>query len=617
MVLNILRDSIYIYGIKQQVFNVVEFRENQKETIDKIIESFKKGTKTVVLVAPTGSGKTIINLFSGKEMGGSYYSTPLRVLVDQIRTDLKGKLREEKLGWTIMGRGAYPCPYGIELENQQYNKDILRAKTYEKDRLKEIHEYKLKEMTADGAPCTSKLPKYYYNEEEQEKCPFLADCGYYNDRNKAMHSLNICTTLDYLLVGILSKLGLKPEEDAEKNLLSVGWEHRPIMVIDEAHYLPSKLVDFYSINISKNSLPEFPYDILLKNIGIGVTDIAIAEFQMLFSDYKERQDAYLVRLEDEYNNAETDNIIEYYGKEIPLSIAVTKQRKLVNRLKFMKNSLETEVEWISNRDDKGIYWKPYSPKKFVERFWNMFDHVILSSATFFGIKDYLDDLGLTEYPYEIIYVKSTFPSESAPIIPVSSIGLNKNNFDSTIDSVVSELDNILDKHPNERGIIHCNSYAYKRGIENRSKYSARFISHESNDRTDKLKEFISQNEKSNRVLLSVNMGEGIDLRDDIARFQIIVKCPYPSLGDRWTKIHFNRSKEWYNNQTIIQIMQMCGRIIRSKEDWGTTYFIDQNIMNLLERNKSEIPLYFWDRIEAGKAVRQKNIDKEFDELLGI
>lgn len=590
----------------------MEFRENQKETIDQIVSAFNRGIKTIVLFAPTGTGKTIINLFAGREMGGSYYSTPLRVLVDQIRTDIMGKLRDERLGWVVMGRGAYPCPYQIDLENKQYFEDTIRANSYEKERLKEIHELKLKELTADGAPCTAKQPRYNYDGQKHKKCPFLDECGYYKDKDKAMKSQNIVTTLDYLLVGILSGLGLDSEV-----VSSTGWEHRPIMIIDEAHYLPSKLADFYSINISKKFLPEFPYDVLLKNIGEGDSNKAITEFRKLLPDYKDRQESYLDTLDDIFNFSENDDIISYYGKNIPLSTAITKQRKLVNRLSFMNYSLQTDVEWIYNRDDKGMYWKPYFPKKFVENFWSIFDHVILSSATFFGIKDYLDALGLEEYPYEVIQVKSTFPPESAPIIPVSSIGLNKNNFDSTINSVVSDIDNILSKHPNERGIIHCNSYAYKKEIESRSKYAERFISHDSNDRIDKLKEFISQNEGSNMVLLSVNMGEGIDLRDESARFQIIVKCPYPFLGDPWTKLHFDRSKTWYENQTIIQIMQMCGRIIRSKEDWGVTYFIDRNIMNLLERNKNELPVYFWDRIEAGKMVRQKKIDKEFDELLGI
>ncbi len=598
-------------GIRQPEYDM-EFRENQKETIDQITNAFKRGIKTIVLFAPTGTGKTIINLFSGREMGGSYYSTPLRVLVDQIRDDLTGKLREERLGWVIMGRGAYPCPYQINLENKQYFEDNIRAKSYEKDRLKEVHEQKLKELTADGAPCTSKHPKYKYNGQIVEKCPFLSECGYYKDRDKAMASQNIVTTLDYLLVGILPNLGLDSEF-----VSSVGWENRPTMIVDEAHYLPSKLADFYSINISKKALPDFPYDILLKNIGDGDPDKALMEFRKLLPDYKDRQENYLELLENNLKMSENDDIISYYGRDASLSTAIMRQRKLVNRLSFMNFSLDIDVEWIYNRDDKGMYWKPYSPKKFVEKFWNIFDHIILSSATFFGIKDYLDDLGLGEYPYEIIEVKSTFPSESAPIIPVSTIGLNKSNFESTISSVVSDVDNILDNHPNERGIIHCNSYAYKKEIENNSKHSDRFISHDSNDRADRLREFMSQDNGSNMVLLSVNMGEGIDLRDDVARFQIVVKCPYPFLGDPWTKLHFDRSKRWYENQTIIQIMQMCGRIIRSKEDWGITYFIDRNIMNLLERNKKELPGYFWDRIESGNIVRQKKIEKEFDDLLGI
>jgi len=82
------------------------------------------------------------------------------------------------------------------------------------------------------------------------------------------------------------------------------------------------------------------------------------------------------------------------------------------------------------------------------------------------------------------------------------------------------------------------------------------------------------------------MGEGIDLIDDKARFQIIVKAPYPYRGDPWIKLHYERSKRWYRQQTIIEIMQTCGRIIRSKDDWGVTYLIDGNILSLLNSSIS-------------------------------
>ena len=581
----------------------MEFRANQEQVINQIVDYFNQGVKTVILNAPTGSGKTIINLFASKKMGGSYYSTPLRVLVDQIRNDISGKLYEQRLGWSIMGRGAYKCDYLIDKENEQYNKDMMRANTYLKQQIQEEHNNRLTQLTADGATCTSKNPVYKYNGLTYTSCPFLNQCGYYNDREKAINSTNIVTTLDYLLVGILPQLGY------DDNPYNIGWTKRPVLVIDEAHYLPSKLADFFSINISKKSLPDFDYVALLKSIEQYGHEKSINSLMDILPGYKIKQMEYLGSMEYQYENEEDDPLINYFGHDLLLSIAISKQRKLVNRLNNIINNLQIDdVEWIFNHDDNGIYWKPYSPKKFMEKFWKMFDHIILSSATFFGIEDYLDDLGLSDN-YKVITMDSTFNADLASIIQVSSIKLNKGNFNTTIDDVVKEIDNILDKEKG-KGIIHCQTYNYKNSIESLSRYKDRFITHQSNNRSNKLNEFIQ--DKTDKVLLSVNMGEGIDLKDDLARFQIIVKAPYPFLGDPWTKIHFDRSKQWYNNQTVIQIMQMCGRIIRSKDDWGTTYLIDKNISDLL--NRSELPQYFKDRIDAGLRAEKKRLDDEFDEL---
>src|SRR5947209_19369202 len=35
------------------------------------------------------------------------------------------------------------------------------------------------------------------------------------------------------------------------------------------------------------------------------------------------------------------------------------------------------------------------------------------------------------------------------------------------------------------------------------------------------------------VLISPSLHTGLDLKDDLSRFQVITKVPYPNIGDRW------------------------------------------------------------------------------------
>lgn len=589
---------------------MIKYWDNQEQIINQITDEFNKGTYLVILNAPTGSGKTIINLMSGKLSGGSFYTNPLRILVDKIKEELQTKFYEDNLGWGVMGRVAYPCPYMRDKEVKLFNERMEKSPKWMQKDIIEKHEQKMNEYTANGAPCQNLKYKY---ENADNICPYKKDslCSYYNDKEKTQKAINAVTTLDYFLNGIYNLNGM-----------SEYWNNRPVLIIDEAHFLPNKLSDFYSVNITSKSLPDFPYDILttkLNNIKENNPAIyakkTIDEFLTLLNPYKDEQESYLDSLTDEYDDNEFGYDIVYYGKKMSIDKAIEKQTSLVNQLNFFDTILRLDkVEWVFNNNDKGMYWKPYSPAPFIENLWSSFEHVILSSATFFDIPEYLEQLGLLKKSYKIINVESTFDATKGPIVQLSGGYLNQKNFNTMIDRVVNEVDTILDKYPNVRGIIHCHTYSYQREIIMRSKHRERLIDHSSNTRQDVLKNFIAK--EDNSVLVSVNMSEGIDLKDDISRFQIIVKAPYPYRGDPWIQLHYDRSAKWYKQQTIIQIMQMCGRIIRSKEDWGVTYMIDQNISRLLNEF-NDIPKWFKDRLKEGDKFRKKLLDKDIDDLLNL
>jgi ATP-dependent DNA helicase DinG len=78
------------------------------------------------------------------------------------------------------------------------------------------------------------------------------------------------------------------------------------------------------------------------------------------------------------------------------------------------------------------------------------------------------------------------------------------------------------------------------------------------------------------VLISPSLHTGLDLKDDLSRFQIIIKIPYPNIGDRWTDEKRKIDERSYYWQTGLKLIQGYGRSIRSKEDLthNTTYVLD-------------------------------------------
>ena len=65
------------------------------------------------------------------------------------------------------------------------------------------------------------------------------------------------------------------------------------------------------------------------------------------------------------------------------------------------------------------------------------------------------------------------------------------------------------------------------------------------------------------VLVSPSLTYGVDLKDNLARFQIIVKLPYSPLGSKRVKALFEQDKRWYENKMLVNLIQACGRGTRS------------------------------------------------------
>ena len=82
------------------------------------------------------------------------------------------------------------------------------------------------------------------------------------------------------------------------------------------------------------------------------------------------------------------------------------------------------------------------------------------------------------------------------------------------------------------------------------------------------------------------MHTGLDLKDEQSRFQILVKVPYPSLGDRWIKKKQTLDNgKWYRWQSVLKIVQAYGRSVRSKDDHAVTYLLDSTFDNFIGTNK--------------------------------
>ena len=161
------------------------------------------------------------------------------------------------------------------------------------------------------------------------------------------------------------------------------------------------------------------------------------------------------------------------------------------------------------------------------------------------------------------------------------------------------VDDLMALHRNHKGIIHTTSYKQLNFIkENISQANKRRLLE--TDPEIPREEVISEHANSIKptVLISPSLHLGLDLKDDLSRFQIITKVPYPDLGDRWINEKRKIYEQWYIWQTALRLVQAYGRSIRSKEDWAKTYVLDSAFLHFVRKNKNILPNWFIQAIQA-------------------
>ena len=159
--------------------------------------------------------------------------------------------------------------------------------------------------------------------------------------------------------------------------------------------------------------------------------------------------------------------------------------------------------------------------------------------------------------------------------------------------IISNIQDICEHHKGEKGIIHTQNntitgelskvlvgdrYLYRQpGVVNEEILSKHTLS------------------KDPTVLISPSMSHGVDLKDDLARFQIIVKAPFLPTKDVRIERLMKDDYDWYVNKMLCSLIQSCGRGIRSKKDHCVTYILDANIAHNILNNKHKLPNYFLNR----------------------
>jgi Rad3-related DNA helicase len=366
------------------------------------------------------------------------------------------------------------------------------------------------------------------------------------------------------------------------------------LVFDEVHNIESEISDFKSFIINNDNITRlFP--------KLKLPTIKEEEIETWIDFCEEYRDTLLEFIDDIEFAIETNNLKEPYTEK-NLIDCINREKNLhfvLNDMKANKNNwLVTNIDRKTRDSIRKITLTPLDISNYFQEILDLSSYGLFMSASILN-KEYLCKIsGLSKDEIKFIRIKeSDFPKENRPIHLMNIAWLNSKNIMDNLPTIAKTVNNIMSIHKNEKGIIHTTSYFQLEFIKNNlnKENLGRLIETSPNtDRTEILQRH-SRNPKPT-VLISPSFYQGLDLKDDLSRFQIIIKIPYPDLSDKKVAALRKKDINWYLWNTIVRLTQTYGRSIRSKDDHASTYILDSNINYLLRNANDMFPKWFTEAI---------------------
>jgi ATP-dependent DNA helicase DinG len=523
-------------------------QQQQIDLLNQIEEAFEQGYKFVICCAPTGSGKS----FLSKTLANvsSEVTQKFKDLIDSnnaFKLDSYGDFlkKEDCLNEKTFGVFALTITKSLQ---DQYTSLFDDSKA-----LKGKCNYLCKvdpKYDVDVAPCV-------FTNGLKEKCILNSTCEYYNARRNLL--TNKFGVLNYSMYLSL------PEHV----------RRREYIICDEASEVEEELVKMFSRFL--------PYK-LLKRLGFLPKDVPVENYQK----FKIWLDTLVLKLGDEIDDLK--KIIMKKKKKDNLDSEIQRFKLFNNMLRQMRATLESwkECEYVIEYNLDGVTLKPLKVDNLAKHIFDFGDKNLLMSATIIDPENFAKTLGIKNFKY--IEVDSTFDPKNAPIYVSNHVKLNHKNLREKLPYIKDTIFKICNTHKNVKGIIHTHTNEITQYLRDNID-DPRFIFRlDGADNEKILKMHIESSEPT--ILVSPSMAYGVDLKEDLARFQIVTKAAYMPLHDERIKRLFKEDRDWYVNKMLNNLIQACGRGVRTKNDKCVTYILDGNISEAVIRNSRKLPKYF-------------------------
>jgi Rad3-related DNA helicase len=520
-------------------FPAPEYRGAQAEALSDIASAFAAGNEVVLVRAPTGSGKSLLARAIAGCARGASHDDPTKPVGAYYTTPQVSQLDDV---------AADPLLDDLSIVRGKSNyRCILPGET---------------DTPVNRAPCVR---------ERGFDCQVKHRCPYFSDRAIAANRSIAAMTLAYFM------------QTAGSDVFGP----RDVVVIDEAHGLAEWAEMYATIDLGPDTLP----------IWDDVPPPAIDDLEAAATYANSVESACERRLKDFRQQVELDPE-EVHARD--------RLQELAGDLRWFLREYrdaESPTTWVVDQPDgehSHVTIKPLWPERYLRHtVWDRGERFALLSATILNKAAFCASVGLDPDRVALVEVPHRFPVEHRPLYDVTQGKMTYEERDETLPDVARLLVRLMAAHPDEKGLVHCHSYAIQERLASRLSdvgVAERVRAHDRDDRDGQLAAWKRSDEPD--VLLSVKMEEALDLEGEQCRWQVLCKAPYPNTRDSRVAQRLEDGQwAWYYRSALRTIIQACGRIVRAPDDHGATYLADASILDVFDRARSDTPAWFADQVD--------------------
>lgn len=599
-----------------------EFREHQFEQIYNICLNILEGVNhTQIIEAPTGSGKSLLNIISAGVLADCYGKESYILVSDlylwkQYEDFINKHLPIKRKFGILKGQtGNYTC---LRNDEDMRNSDcriagISWAKLFNPASAKQL-----------GYDCAN-------------------TCKYIKERKKALTSKVVVMTyqLYHYMINVVRTSGPK-----------VVFEKRDTIFCDECHNIPSIVTscftpqvrigdmtyfktlhsykgkieldlfddtpndpnnldnDDYELICRKFSLVELEdrfdniYNVLVDpNAGTHKNFLAIKEYTKLLSEFAETVEAIESNLSHKkqvLGQSFTMTDIQYYKacswyrnccclwNDFNTAINEIGEEYVIKNVAEQRISHETIITFTCVKEDY-VVWKFLLGTS---------ENRVMMSATVGGFEAFCENIGIKylEQTFtegeEIVFTQmpSTFDFAKSPIYFLNRYKMSYNEKEHSFKQLKPIIYKICNtQFVGKRGMIQTGSYANAKELYDNAPVELRRRMLLYNNAKEKTTQITIHQMSKDTILIGPTLVEGIDLPGEQCRFIIILKVPYPTIVDDYVKNKIKLFPMWYNSITSNTIIQGIGRGVRSQDDYCVTYILDACFLSLYNSTKTQYP----------------------------